>query len=126
MFDWKLLYKSGTRQTAFKKQKNKTSLWLFLINFTYQNKYLILSVFAFLLKKSVISGRFTVVNERHVLSVFFYAGISKFPSFKTRWTKAPKAHDAVPVFCEHPLKVLNAKTIKFWYCEGQLVSVPKG
>ena len=41
-------------------------------------------------------------------------------------TKAPKAHDAVPVFCEHPLKILNAKTIKFWYSERQLVSVPKG
>ena len=37
-------------------------------------------------------------------------------------TKAPKAHDAVPVFCEHPLKILNAKTIKFWYSERQLVS----
>ena len=39
MFDWKYgskLYKTGTRQTALK--KNKTSLWLFLINFTYQNK----------------------------------------------------------------------------------------
>ena len=33
---------------------------------------------------------------------------------------------AVPVFCEHPLKILNAKTIKFWYSERQLVSVPKG
>ena len=41
-------------------------------------------------------------------------------------TKAPKAHDAVPVFCEHLLKILNAKTIKFWYNELQLVSVPKG
>ena len=41
-------------------------------------------------------------------------------------TKAPKAHDAVPVFCEHPLKILNTKTIKFWYNERQLVSVPKG
>ena len=41
-------------------------------------------------------------------------------------TKAPKAHDAVPVFCEHPLRILNAKTIKFWYSERQLVSVPKG
>ena len=41
-------------------------------------------------------------------------------------TKAPKAHDAVPVFCEHPLKILNAKTIKFWYNGRQLVSVPKG
>ena len=40
-------------------------------------------------------------------------------------TKAPKAHDAVPVFCEHPLKILNTKTIKFWYSERQLVSVPK-
>ena len=41
-------------------------------------------------------------------------------------TKAPNAHDAVPVFCEHPLKILNAKTIKSWYNERQLVSVPKG
>ena len=41
-------------------------------------------------------------------------------------TKAPKGHDAAPVFCEHPFKVLNAKTIKFWYNERQLVSVPKG
>ena len=41
-------------------------------------------------------------------------------------TKAPKAHDAVPVFCGHPLKILNAKTIKFRYSERQLVSVPKG
>ena len=31
------------------------------------------------------------------------------------------------VFCEHPLKMLpNAKTIKFWDNEGQLVSLPKG
>ena len=41
-------------------------------------------------------------------------------------TKAPKTHDAVPVFCEHPLKLLNANTIKFWYSERQLASVPKG
>ena len=41
-------------------------------------------------------------------------------------TKAPKAHDAVPVFCKHPLKILNAKTIKFWYSERQLVFVSKG
>ena len=41
-------------------------------------------------------------------------------------TKASNAHDAVPMFCEHPLKILKAKTIKFWYNEGQLVSVPKG
>ena len=41
-------------------------------------------------------------------------------------TKAPKAHDAVLVLCEHPLRILNAKTIKFWYSERQLVSVPKG
>ena len=41
-------------------------------------------------------------------------------------TKALKAHDAVPVFCEHPLRILNAKTIKFWHSERQLVSVPKG
>ena len=36
----------------------------------------------------------------------------------TQGTKASKAHDAVPVFCKHP----NAKTIKFWDNEGQLVS----
>ena len=43
-------------------------------------------------------------------------------------TKATKAYDEVPVFCEHPLRILNAKTIKFWYSERQLVvvSVPKG
>ena len=41
-------------------------------------------------------------------------------------TKASNAHDAVPMFCEHPLKILKAKTMKFWYKEGQLVSVPKG
>ena len=41
-------------------------------------------------------------------------------------TKATKAHDAVPGFCEHPLKILNARTIKFGYNKGQLVSVPKG
>ena len=41
-------------------------------------------------------------------------------------SKVPKAHDAVPVFREHPLKILNAKTIKFWYNGRQLVSVPKG
>ena len=33
-------------------------------------------------------------------------------------TKAPTAHDAVPVFCEHPLRILNAKPIKFWYSEA--------
>ena len=33
-------------------------------------------------------------------------------------TKALKAHDAIPVFCDHPLKILNAKTIKFWYKEA--------
>ena len=27
---------------------------------------------------------------------------------------------------EHPLRILNAKTIKFWYSERQLVSVSKG
>ena len=37
-------------------------------------------------------------------------------------TKAPKAHDAVPVSCEHPLKILNAKTIKFWYNERQYMN----
>ena len=41
-------------------------------------------------------------------------------------TKALNAHDAVLVFCEHPLKILNAKTIKFLYRERQLVSVRKG
>ena len=40
-------------------------------------------------------------------------------------TKASKAHDAAQVFYKHLLKILNAKTIKFWYNEGQLVSVPK-
>ena len=40
-------------------------------------------------------------------------------------TKASKAHDAAQVFYKHSLKILNAKTIKFWYNEGQLVSVPK-
>ena len=44
----------------------------------------------------------------------------------TQGTKASKAHDAVPVFCKHPLKILNAKTIKFWNNEGQLVSLPEG
>ena len=56
--------------------------------------------------------------------------LSKYPSFPgvsdTQGTKAPKAHDAVSVFCEHPLRILNTKTIKFWYNERQLVSVPKG
>ena len=32
------MYKSATKQTALKKKENKTSSWLFLINFTYQNK----------------------------------------------------------------------------------------
>ena len=40
-------------------------------------------------------------------------------------TKASKAHDAAQVFYKHSLKILNAKTIKFWYNERQLVSVPK-
>ena len=40
-------------------------------------------------------------------------------------TKASKAHDAAQVFYKHSFKILNAKTIKFWYNEGQLVSVPK-
>ena len=44
----------------------------------------------------------------------------------TQGTKASKAHDAVPVFCKHPLKIRNAKTIKFWDNEGQLVSLPEG
>ena len=73
-------------------------------------------------KTSFISGRFTVVNERHFLSVVFYAGIFQNAiNQSSQGTKAPKTHDAVPVFCEHPLKILNAKTIKFWYNEGQLV-----
>ena len=95
-----------------KPQKTQTSLWLFLINFTYQQIFTFIS-FPVSFKTSFISGRFTVVNERHVLSVFFYAGISKFPFFQnamnqsSQGTKVPKAHDAVPVFCEHPLRILK-------------------
>ncbi|XP_073227861.1 uncharacterized protein [Porites lutea] len=46
--------------------------------------------------------------------------------FIIKGTKESKAHDTVLVFYEHPLKILNARTIKFSYNEGQLVSVPKG
>ena len=35
-------------------------------------------------------------------------------------TKASiKGADAAQVFCKQSLKILNAKTIKFWYNEGQ-------
>ena len=44
----------------------------------------------------------------------------------SRLINASKAHDAVPVFGKHPLRILNAKTIKFWDNEGQLVSLPEG
>ena len=82
-------------------------------------------------KTSFNSGRFTVVNERHVLAVLLGGNIliSIFQNAmnqSSQGTKASNAHDAVPMFCEHPLKILKAKTIKFWYNEGQLVSVPKG
>ena len=40
-------------------------------------------------------------------------------------TKASEAHDAAQMFYKYSLKILNAKTIKFWYKKGQLVSVPK-
>ena len=37
-----------------------------------------------------------------------------------------KGANTVLVFYEHPLKILNARTITFSYSEGHLVSVPKG
>ena len=58
----------------------------------------------------------------NILTPIFQNAMSQ----SSQGTKASNAHDAVPMFCEHPLKILKAKTIKFWYNEGQLVSVPKG
>ena len=58
----------------------------------------------------------------NILTSIFQNAMSQ----SSQGTKASNAHDAVPMFCEHPLKILKAKTIKFWYNEGQLVSVPKG
>ena len=56
------------------------------------------------------------------------------PHVKIQITEIPHEKGPIPQYrkppcpplCEHPLKILNAKTIKFWYNERQLVSVPKG
>ena len=67
--------------------------------------------------------RFTsLLLDGNILTPIFQNAMSQ----SSQGTKASNAHDAVPMFCEHPLKILKAKTIKFWYNEGQLVSVPKG
>ena len=102
---------------------NPIHVWLkVIVQIWYQKQIGTFISFPVSFKTSFISGRFTVANERHFLSVVFYAGIFQNAMNQSlRGTKAPKTHDAVPVFSEHPLKILNAKTIKFWYNEGELV-----
>ena len=102
---------------------------LFLINFTYQNKYLLLSVFPFLSKHL----SFPDVSLQSMKDTFYQSSFTReYQNFHLSKRDEPKLAGyqrrtmQSQFFFEPLLKILNAKTIKYWYNERQLVSVPKG